>query len=95
MLNTSFSQNFADSVATGRNTKAGEYYNASLTPASYEKSRVLMFRNTEGIITNLGGFEFDEEMKLAAAYAILSFHFGSARSKKLLGTSLAETKRVL
>jgi len=58
MLNTSFSQNFADSVSTGRNTTRAEHYNASLMPASYEKSRVLMFRNTEGMITNLGGFEF-------------------------------------
>jgi len=58
MLNTSFSQNFADSFSTGRNASRGEYYNASLMPASYEKSRILMFRNTEGMITNLGGFEF-------------------------------------
>jgi hypothetical protein len=58
MLNCSFSQNFADSFQTGRNMSREQYYNASFSPESYDKSRIIMFRNTQNIITTLGGFEF-------------------------------------
>jgi hypothetical protein len=58
MLNCSFSQDFADSFYTGRTASRDQYYNASFTPESYEKSRQVMFRNTESMTTTLGGFEF-------------------------------------
>lgn len=58
MLDCNFSQNFADGFSTGRMAARGAWYNASYMPASYSKSRLVMFRNTENMITNLGGFEF-------------------------------------
>ncbi|MCX7935757.1 MAG: hypothetical protein N3A66_10930, partial [Planctomycetota bacterium] len=66
MLNCSFSQNFADNFQTGRVARPEDYYNASYMPASYLKTRLMMFENTRNMIyrafefaphTEQGGYE--------------------------------------
>lgn len=57
MLYCGFDQNFRESFGTGRNLAPGQY-NSSYMPASYDKSRLLMFRQTQAMATALGGIEF-------------------------------------
>lgn len=56
MLNCSFSQNFSESFYTGRNPSPGAGYNSSYMPASYEKSRIHMFRQTRDMIYRASEF---------------------------------------
>jgi len=58
MLNTGFEQSFRESFSTGRTLSRGGTYNASYIPASYDKSRLLMFAQTQRLPTQLGGMEF-------------------------------------
>ena len=58
MLNCDFSQNFADHASTGRMVSSSDPYNASVMPVSYEKSRLLMFYNTQSMLSRAGGVEF-------------------------------------
>lgn len=57
MTNCSFSQSFMSPFATGR-TPEQTGYNSTYIPASYQKSRRVMFNNTMKMNTELGGFEY-------------------------------------
>ncbi len=58
MLNCSFSQNFMDPFYSGRKAGKDAPYSSTYMPASYQKSRELMFANTMNMPKALGGFEF-------------------------------------
>jgi hypothetical protein len=58
MLYTGFDQSFRESFGTGRIAARGTWYNSSYMPASYDKSRLLMFSQTQRLPTALGGIEF-------------------------------------
>ncbi len=60
MLNCSFDQNFFtwEYARVGRVVAQGDFYNASIIPYSYQKSREMLFTQSHALITHQGGYEF-------------------------------------
>jgi hypothetical protein len=57
MLNCSAAQNFVNWFGLGIVASPGAYHNASVIPASYQKSRQALFLTPHSRLTRLGGFE--------------------------------------